>query len=179
MNASNSLPVDFMTQLQRSANQLLSFAISLTKNDFEAEDLYQDTVFLALKNQEKFNTGTNFIAWTKTIMRNTFINNYRQKKRFKNLFNKNVSSYFFSKKESENASEMDLNVKEINELIDQIDERFSTPFRLYIQGFSYEEIAEKLDLPMGTVKSRIFFARKHLKQAYELYFNLPESKEKS
>ena len=98
MNASNSLPVDFFTQLQTSANQLLSFAISLTKNNFEAEDLYQDTVFLALKNKEKFNTGTNFIAWTKTIMRNTFINNYRQKKRFKNLFTKNVSSYFFNNK---------------------------------------------------------------------------------
>ena len=179
MNASNSLPVDFITQLQTSTNQLLSFAISLTKNNFEAEDLYQDTVFLALKNKEKFNAGTNFIAWTKTIMRNTFINNYRQKKRFKNLFNKNVSSYFFNKKETENASETDLNVKEINELIDQIDERFSTPFRFYIQGFSYEEIAEKLDLPMGTVKSRIFFARKHLKQAYELYFGLPENNKPS
>ena len=58
MDASNSLPVDFITLLQRSTNQLLSFAISLTKNDFEAEDLYQDTVFLALKNKEKFNAGT-------------------------------------------------------------------------------------------------------------------------
>lgn len=172
MNASNSLPVDFITQLQRSASQLLSFAISLTKNDFEAEDLYQDTVFLALKNKEKFNKGTNFIAWTKTIMRNTFINNYRQKKRFKELFNKNISSYFFDKKESENGSEIGLNVKEINQLIDQIDERFRIPFQLYFQGFSYEEIAEQLELPMGTVKSRIFFARKHLKQAYEQHFDI-------
>ena len=69
-----------------------------------------------------------------------------------------------------------MNVKEINELIDQIDERFSAPFRLYSQGFSYEEISKQLDLPMGTVKSRIFFARKHLKEAYELYFGLPEDK---
>jgi len=178
MNSSNSLQVDFLTQLQMSANQLLSFAISLTKNDFEAEDLYQDTVFLALKNKEKFNKGTNFIAWTKTIMRNTFINNYRQKKRFKELFNKNISSYFFNKKEGENSSETDLNVKEINALIDQIDERFSTPFRLYVQGFSYEEIAEQLGLPMGTVKSRIFFARKHLQQAYNRMFDSSKHKEK-
>jgi RNA polymerase sigma-70 factor (ECF subfamily) len=156
---------------------LLSFAISLTKNDFEAEDLYQDTVFLALKNKEKFNAGTNFTAWTKTIMRNTFINNYRQKKRFKELFNKNISSYFFNKKEGENGSEMDMNVKEINQLIDQIDDRFSIPFRLYFQGFSYEEIAGQLDLPMGTVKSRIFFARKHLKQAYELHFDISKNSE--
>lgn len=177
MNTSNLLPVDFFSQLQMSTNQLLSFAISLTKNNVEAEDLYQDTVFLALKNKEKYSAGTNFMAWVKTIMRNAFINDYRKKKRFNNLLNKGVSSYFFDKKTDENASEMVMNIKEINEMIDQIDERFSAPFRLYTQGYSYEEISKKLKLPMGTVKSRIFFARKHLKEAYEKYFGIPGQSE--
>ena len=174
MDTSNLLPLDFFGQLQRSTNQLLSFAISLTKNNVEAEDLYQDTVFLALKNQEKYSNGTNFMAWAKTIMRNTFINGYRKKKRFNTLLTKGVSSYFFDNKTSENTSEIMLNVKEINKMIDQIDKRFSEPFRLYIQGYAYEEIANMLQLPMGTVKSRIFFARKHLKEAYEHYFRVPE-----
>ena len=170
MDASNKISFDFPSQLQGSSNQLLAFALSLTKNNNDAEDLLQDTVFLALKNQEKFSRGTNFVAWLKTIMRNTFINNYRKQKRFNNILAKGVGGYFFSKKASENATEVDLNVQEIEHLIDDIDERFSVPFRMYHQGYSYEEITKKLKLPMGTVKSRIFFARKHLKEAYKAQF---------
>ncbi len=171
MNASNHIQTEFSSQLQHHTHQLMAFAFSLTKNDNDAEDLLQDTVFLALKNQEKFSAGTNFVAWVKTIMRNTFINNYRKQKRFKNILSKGVGGYFFSKKSSENTTESDINIQDIEHLIDDIDERFSVPFRLYHQGYSYEEITKKLKLPMGTVKSRIFFARKHLKEAYQQHFN--------
>ena len=171
MAANNHISVDFASQLQSNTNHLMAFAFSLTKNDNDAEDLLQDTVFLALKNQEKFSAGTNFVAWIKTIMRNTFINNYRKQKRFKNILAKGVGGYFFSKKTSENTTDVDMNVQEIEILIDKIDERFSVPFRLYHQGYSYEEITKKLKLPMGTVKSRIFFARKHLKTAYQQHFS--------
>lgn len=170
MNPTNHISFDFSESLQLSTKQLLSFALSLTKNNSDAEDLYQDTVFLALKNKEKFSIGTNFTAWLKTIMRNTFINNYRKQKRFKNILAKGVGGYFFGKKISENSTEVDMNVKEIEKLIGKIDDRFKTPFLMYYTGFSYDEIAEKLDLPMGTVKSRIFFARKHLKVSYDKLF---------
>ena len=171
MNPTNHISLDFSNNLQTSTKQLLSFAMSLTKNNSDAEDLYQDTVFLAFKNKEKFSTGTNFTAWLKTIMRNTFINNYRKQKRFQNILTKGVGGYFFGTKSSENTTDTDMNVKEIEKLIGNIDERFKTPFLLYFTGYSYEEISEQLDLPMGTVKSRIFFARKHLKDAYNALFD--------
>lgn len=170
MNPTNHIALDFSRNLQSNTKQLLSFAMSLTKNNTDAEDLYQDTVFLALKNKEKFSTGTNFTAWLKTIMRNTFINNYRKQKRFQNILSKGVGGYFFGSKLAENSTDADMNVKEIERLISDIDERFKTPFLMYFTGYSYEEIAEHLDLPMGTVKSRIFFARKHLKESYNMLF---------
>lgn len=166
MNPTNHIVFDFSKHLQTNTQQLLSFAFSLTKNNSDAEDLYQDTVFLALKNKDKFSTGTNFVAWLKTIMRNTFINNYRKQKRFQKILSKGVGGYFFGRKAAENTTENDINVQEIEKLIEGIDERFKTPFLMYFTGFSYEEISEELGLPMGTVKSRIFFARKHLKVSY-------------
>ncbi len=171
MNPTNHISFDFSENLQLSTKQLLSFALSLTKNNSDAEDLYQDTVFLALKNQEKFSSGTNFTAWLKTIMRNTFINNYRKQKRFQNILAKGVGGYFFGKKAAENTTEVDMNVQEIERLIADIDDRFKTPFLMYYTGYSYEEISKQLDLPMGTIKSRIFFARKHLKDAYNKLFS--------
>ncbi len=170
MNSINHISFDFSESLQLSNKSLYSFAMSLTKNNSDAEDLYQDTVFLALKNREKFSIGTNFTAWCKTIMRNTFINNYRKQKRFQAILAKGVGGYFFGKKSSENSTDVDMNVKEIEKLIGNIDDRFKTPFLMYYTGFSYDEIAERLDLPMGTVKSRIFFARKHLKNSYNTLF---------
>ena len=170
MSPTNHISFDFSESLQVSTKQLLSFAMSLTKNNSDAQDLYQDTVFLALKNKEKFSIGTNFTAWLKTIMRNTFINNYRKQKRFQKILAKGVGGYFFGKKSSENTTEVDMNVKEIEKLIANIDDRFKNPFLMYYTGYSYDEIAERLDLPMGTVKSRIFFARKHLKASYDVLF---------
>jgi len=170
VSPTNHISFDFSESLQVSTKQLLSFAMSLTKNNSDAEDLYQDTVFLALKNKEKFSIGTNFTAWLKTIMRNTFINNYRKQKRFQKILAKGVGGYFFGKKSSENTTEVDMNVKEIEKLIADIDDRFKTPFLMYYTGYSYDEVAQRLDLPMGTVKSRIFFARKHLKASYDLLF---------
>ncbi|MFT5165609.1 MAG: RNA polymerase sigma-70 factor (ECF subfamily) [Saprospiraceae bacterium] len=171
MNPTNHISLDFSQNLQSSTKQLLSFAMSLTKNNTDAEDLYQDTVFLAFKNKDKFSSGTNFTAWLKTIMRNTFINNYRKQKRFQSILAKGVGGYFFGTKSSDNSTEADMNVKEIERLIGDIDVRFKTPFLLYFTGYSYDEIAEQLDLPMGTVKSRIFFARKHLKESYNMLFS--------
>ncbi len=175
MSPTNHIRFDFSEHIQISTNQLLSFAMSLTKNNSDAQDLYQDTVFLALKNKEKFSVGTNFTAWLKTIMRNTFINNYRKQKRFQTILAKGVGGYFFGKKSSENSTDVDMNVKEIKKLIGNIDERFKTPFLMYYTGFSYDEIAKELDLPMGTVKSRIFFARKQLKKSYNMLFDRKES----
>ena len=175
MNASNSLPVDFITQLQTSTNQLLSFAISLTKNNFEAEDLYQDTVFLALKNKEKFNAGTNFIAWTKTIMRNTFINNYRKRRHDLNYTEQvttteSLYDEVLDREARAYASDPEAHAftnffkHDLNRALEELPEDFRIVIVLAdIEGFSYKEISEMVGCPIGTVMSRLHRGR-HLLQ---------------
>lgn len=166
--------MDISNQIQNSTSGLQAFALRLTKNPYDAEDLLQETIFLALKHSDKFRGGTNFNAWVKTIMRNTFINNYRKNKRFMKYVSQKISSYFYDKPEAKNNAESNIMFKELIEIIDELDEKFRAPFMMYYEGFSYEEISEKLGLPLGTVKSRIFFARKHIKAGYKAYYEHSE-----
>ncbi len=159
-------PQQLLQRLDSNAiNQLYAFALSLTKESNDAEDLYQETMFLALRNSEKFREGTNFMAWMKTIMRNAFINGYRKKKRFQTYVNTKTSHVAVDKEQTSNDAQSNIMMDELNGLIDRIDDRFKTPFRLFYEGFSYDEIAAKLEVPLGTVKSRIFIARRQLKEA--------------
>ena len=158
----------------KSSSQLYAFAMSLTKDQFEAEDLYQDTVFLAIKNSNKFRVGTNFMAWMKTIMRNSFINGYRRKKRFMNYVNDKVTTYFAEGPQIRNEAESKILMDELSEIIEDIDERFKTPFKLFYKGYSYEEISNDLDLPLGTVKSRIFIARRKIREGYNRFYGIKD-----
>jgi len=143
---------------------LRPFAFSLTKNIEETNDLIQDTFYRALANQDKFSEGTNIKGWLFTIMRNIFINNYRQKKTNKNstdsldqLFITNNSRLI-----ERNGAERLLLEEAINKAMDGVSKDFTAPFMMHYNGFQYDEIAKKLKLPLGTVKSRIFFAKKDL-----------------
>ncbi len=167
--------MDISNQIQKSTSGLQAFALRLTKNPYDAEDLLQETIFLALKHSDKFRGGTNFNAWVKTIMRNTFINNYRKNKRFMNYVSQKIASYFYDKPEAKNNAESNIMLNELTDIIDELDEKFRAPFMMYYEGFSYEEIAQKLGLPLGTVKSRIFFARKHIKAGYKAYYEHSEN----
>ena len=175
MDQSTKLPREMLGNLStKSSNQLYAFAMSLTKDQFEAEDLYQDTLFLAIKNSNKFRVGTNFMAWMKTIMRNSFINGYRRKKRFMNYVNDKVTAYFNEGPQIRNEAESKIMMDELSEIIEDIDERFKTPFKLFYKGYSYEEIANDLELPLGTVKSRIFIARRKIRSGYNRFYGIKE-----
>lgn len=167
--------MDISSQIQQSTSRLQAFALRLTKNPYDAEDLLQETIFLALKNSDKFRGGTNFNAWIKTIMRNTFINNYRKNKRLMNYISQKISAYFSDKPEAKNDAESNLMLGELTDIIEDLDPKFKEPFMMYYHGFAYEEISKKLDLPLGTVKSRIFFARKHIKSVYNKYYGKREA----
>ena len=174
MKGQPQLPRDIIGKLsQKSSDQLYAFAVSLTKDNTDAEDLYQDTLLLALKNSDKFREGTNFLAWMKTIMRNSFINGYRRRKRFLAYVNEKSSKIQLEKPKADNLAETTIFINEISEIIDKIDERFSQPFKMYYKGYSYDEIAEELELPLGTVKSRIFIARRRIREEYKRRFDGP------
>ena len=161
----------FQTNLMNLQSNLLNFAFMLTSNRDDAYDLLQDTTLKALDNQDKYAEKTNFKAWVMTIMRNLFINNYRRSVRnatvvdtTDNLYHLNLSqdSGFESPEDSYGASE-------ITEAISEFSDEYRIPFSMHVAGYKYNEIAEKMNLPLGTVKSRIFFARKKLQERFADY----------
>ncbi|MEI9806576.1 MAG: RNA polymerase sigma factor [Bacteroidota bacterium] len=157
---------DFNNMLLDNADFLRPFAVNLTKDSEAANDLYQETLYKALANHEKYNAGTNIKAWLFTIMRNIFINNYRRKAKQRTIFDNTPEDYLINLKQSAitNGAESNLRVKEINTAIDHLPEIFKMPFLLYIDGYKYQEISDYLHEPLGTIKSRIHFARKLLKE---------------
>jgi RNA polymerase sigma factor (sigma-70 family) len=157
---------EFNEILLNNADFLKPFAINLTRDTEAANDLYQETLYKALANREKYNAGTNIKAWLFTIMRNIFINNYRRKARQQTIFDNTANDYLINLKQVSvsNAAESDMRVKEIKRSIQQLPEIFKTPFLLYFDGYKYHEIADVLNEPLGTIKSRIHFARKLLKE---------------
>jgi RNA polymerase sigma factor (sigma-70 family) len=162
---------EFNQVLLENADFLKPFAVNLTKDSETANDLYQETLYKALANQEKYNVGTNIKAWLFTIMRNIFINDYRRKVKQKTVFDNSANDYLINLKQASvsNAAESNLRMKEITEAVHQLPEIFKTPFRLYFDGYKYQEIADVLAEPLGTVKSRIHFARKLLKERLTRY----------
>ncbi len=156
---------DFYQHIDSIYNPLQSFALGLTKNMDDARDLFQETVFKALKNKDKFSLGTNFKAWIMTLMRNTFINEYRRKKRHNVTSAASDSFYFEANKDNtsiRNLGTSNLEMEELDKMMNSIDDKLRKPFQMYYIGMSYQEISDDLNVPLGTIKSRIFFARKEL-----------------
>jgi RNA polymerase sigma-70 factor, ECF subfamily len=157
--------IEFHQNLNFLTESLNAFAYSLTKNSEDAKDLYQETAFRAINNQEKFRPETNFKAWTFTIMKNIFINNYRKKVKANTILDSTDNTYFIDSGSNTitNDGNRNMLMKELQEMIDKLDDSIRIPFVLHHEGYKYNEIADMFDLPLGTVKSRIFFARKALK----------------
>jgi RNA polymerase sigma factor (sigma-70 family) len=163
--------MEFNQLLVNNSDFLKPFAVNLTRDTEDANDLYQETLYKALANSEKYNAGTNIKAWLFTIMRNIFINNYRRKAKQKTIFDNSANEFLINQNQLtvSNNAESAIRIKEIQRLIQQLPEIFKTPFLLYFDGYKYNEIADVLHEPLGTIKSRIHFARKLLKEQISRY----------
>ena len=155
---------DFDRMIVNYSDFLKPFAVSLTHDQEEAKDLFQETIMKALLNREKYQLGTNLKAWLYTIMRNIFINNYRRNKKFTKVQSDVSSEFFINTHEitANNEGYRNMRVAEIKKAIEELPEVFRLSFELYYTGYKYQEIAEILQEPLGTIKSRIHFARKML-----------------
>ena len=161
----------FRRELLEVQSELQRFAYKLTADREEANDLLQETSLKALGNMDKYTPGTNFKGWVYTIMRNIFINNYRKEVRDQifvdqtdNLFHINTSrelDYY--------ATDNGYDTKEIYRVVHGLPRDYRIPFLMHIAGFKYREIADRLGLPIGTVKSRIFFTRQQLQTLLKDY----------
>lgn len=155
--------IEFNSHFDSLQHKLLPFAYRLTNNVEDAKDLIQETALRAFNNKEKFEVGTNFRAWVTTIMRNTFINIYRKKKN-RNTSSEPTDSYIFINEDHavDNTAHSNMTMLELDNILGRLDLIYRKPFLLFFEGYKYEEIAESMSLPIGTVKSRIFFARQKL-----------------
>ena len=158
--------LEFTAEFDTLTQVLERFAYKLTKNSEEAKDLYQETAFRAMSNQDKFRPGTNLKAWLLTIMKNIFINNYRKKVKANTIIDSTDNMYYINSGSSviQNEAFSNIMMDELETMIENLDESLRVPFEMHYVGYKYQEIADKLRLPLGTVKSRIFFARKGLKK---------------
>ncbi|MCG8327845.1 MAG: RNA polymerase sigma factor [Chitinophagales bacterium] len=156
---------EFDNRFEQVTTLLNSFAYNLTKNMEDAKDLFQETAYRAMTNREKFRPGTNFKAWVFTIMKNIFINNYRKKMKANTIMDSTDNLYYINSGKTiiSNQAESNILMKELTKMIEELDDSIKIPFVMHYHGYKYQEIADHLNLPLGTVKSRIFFARKELK----------------
>lgn len=163
--------LNFKKKLMGLQGNLYNFACRLTADRDTAQDLVQDTTLKVLDNEAKYVENVNFKGWVFTIMRNIFINNYRRQVRSATVADTTEDLYHLnlSQESGLTSPEGSYAVKEISAAINTFSQEYKVPFSLYIAGYKYGEIAEKMGLPLGTVKSRIFFARKRLQNMLREY----------
>lgn len=161
----------FKKRLLGLQGNLLSFAYQLTTNREQAEDLLQDTTLKALDNEDKYADNTNFKGWIFTIMRNIFINNYRATVRRATVIDQTEDLYHLNVCQDSGLDSPDgsVTVKEISKAINSFSDEYRVPFTMHVSGYKYQEIAKEMNLPLGTVKSRIFFARQRLQTMLKDY----------
>ncbi|MBS1778153.1 MAG: RNA polymerase sigma factor [Bacteroidetes bacterium] len=160
---------DFNSLVVGHGDILRPYAISLTRDQEDAKDLYQETMMRALLNKDKYQFGTNLKAWLYTIMRNIFINNYWRNKKFAKLSGEIPQDIAMYERQQVSYNEGWNNVRmaEVKKAIDELPAVFRLSFELHYTGYKYQEIADLLHEPLGTVKSRIHFARKMLTSQLE------------
>ncbi len=161
----------FTKRLMGLQGNLLNFAYTLTANKNDAQDLLQDTTLKALDNQDKYVDNANFKGWVFTIMRNIFINNYRKIVRCQTIIDQTEELYLLNLPQDSGIETPEgfYTINEIIKCIDDFTDDYRVPFSMHVSGFKYHEIAEEMDLPIGTVKSRIFFTRKRLQETLKDY----------
>lgn len=152
-------------------DNLLSFAFKLTSNYDDAHDLLQDTTYKALANESKYIDDSNFKSWVFTIMRNIFINNYRRIARTQTILDKSDDLYQLNLPvaESSETPESKYSLAEVVGEVNKLPEEYRKPFVMHYYGYKYQEIADNMNLPLGTVKSRIFFAKLKLQSQLKGY----------
>lgn len=161
----------FITSVLGMQPNLKSFALKLTMDSDAAHDLVQDTTLKALNNEDKFVDNTNLKGWMLTIMRDIFINNYRKNVRENTVVDSSQDLYHINLSQDSGIETPDgaYAVNEISAILAKFPKEYREPFSMHVAGYKYEEISERLKMPLGTVKSRIFFTRQRMREILKDY----------
>lgn len=158
--------ITFEKEMMSVRQSLYNYACQLTMCVEDAEDLVQETMYKILKNASKYVNEQNFKGWTFTILRNIFINDYRKNAKRKQINDITPNDYFLNLTNvyAQESPDEVMSEKEIKKVIAMFNDDLKVPFNMYLNGYAYQEIADNMGIPLGTVKSRIFFARKKLQK---------------
>ena len=164
---------EFNSLVMRQSSSLKMYALHFTRDDDDANDLVQDTILKAITYYNKFKEGTNLKGWLYTIIKNTFINNYRRFVKISSFVTKSdeISSANLVFSSTKNQGESKFVMDDIKYALSKLPREYNIPFTMYFEGHKYHEIAEYLVIPIGTVKTRIHVARKILKRSLKPYDN--------
>ena len=156
----------FESEIIESRPMLYSKAFNLFRDSEKAQDIVQDTMLKALTYKDKFVEGTNLRGWLYTILKNTFINDYNRNAKHPTYLRDTFTDGFVGTENrvEQNQGLANIKMEEIQKALASIDEKFSKPFLMHFEGFKYEEIAEEMQLPLGTIKTRIHKARLMLQE---------------
>ncbi|MCW9706995.1 sigma-70 family RNA polymerase sigma factor [Fodinibius salsisoli] len=163
---------DFEEEIIPHLDAMYNFALRLTSDPSDAEDLVQDTIVKAFRFFDSYEKGTNAKAWLFRILKNSYINNYRKQSKKPNQVDYDEVATFYETIRAERTDTSDLEDKMFRELIDddisnaldELPEDFRTVVLLCdVEGFTYEEISNMLDVPIGTIRSRLHRGRNLLK----------------
>ncbi len=162
---------EFNTLVVQHTESLRGYALHFTRDDEDANDLVQDTMLKAVTYHGKFKEGTNLKGWLYTIMKNTFINNYRRFVKTSGLVSQSneISSAHLAHSAATNAGENKFVMEDIKDAMAELSDDYYIPFSMYFEGYKYHEISEHLHIPIGTVKTRIHVARRTMKKALNAY----------
>ena len=164
-------PAHLDQQIATLQPTLRGFSYHFTRNREESLDLVQDTLLKAFTYKHKFQEDTNLKGWLFTIMRNTYINNYRKSKRERTSIDNTKELYYLNVEDTHtfNRPAESLEFKEFYRSINTLKDELLIPFKMHSTGYKYHEIAAHLKLPIGTVKNRIFHSRKEIQKRLAEY----------
>lgn len=156
---------EFQSNIEAIKAKLFGLSMKLIRNYTEAEDLLQESISKAYTKRHTFKDGTNFNAWMSTIIYNDFVNIYRKKKRRNQVVmdREDWMPVLINKVDRENNADGSLLYQELLALVAELADNLKVPFLMSYRGYPYQEIADELGLAIGTIKNRIFYARKELR----------------
>ncbi len=160
-------PDYFMYDLVQMQEQLFYYALQLTEDREDALELVQETSFKALKNRNRLHNNDHIRAWLYTILKNTYIN-YLRSSHYRQLTHdsEELSNYAAPNGGTNGAPYDQLMKKELHEIIEMLPGAYEKPIKLFLSGYSYKEIAMQMNIPIGTVKSRIYLGKKRIRRVY-------------
>lgn len=161
--------LQFQKKLLSMQENMMNFALMLTANRDDAQDLMQDTTLKVLDNQEKFVDNINFKGWVLTVMRNIFINNYHKIVRTQTVVDQGVDLYNLDVVNDSGFDSPDgaYQIQEITKAINGLNDELKVPFSMFLSGYKYNEIADKLNVPLGTVKEPYLLCPPGVAESFE------------